>query len=134
MPDDMNAAGHAPAACRLEPRRSIGRITRRADYLAANSGVRVALPPFVLLLKPAGHEQPRVGFTVSRRVGNAVARNRARRRLREAARQIMPEMAIPGADHVFIARALPDELPFEELLSFMRKALAKARRKLGGAQ
>lgn len=131
MADEESAAGPVPAARRL-----ISRITRRADYLAANSGIRVPLPPFVLLVKPTASgagdacSVARVGFTTSRRVGNAVQRNRARRRLREAARLAMPELAVAGADHVFIARAQPAELPFDELLGFVRKALAKARRKL----
>ena len=127
MARQQMAAGRDAAIC-------IGRITRRQDFLAANSGVRVPLPPFVLLVRPAGQVLPRVGFTVSRRVGNAVARNRARRRLREAARLLLPHHAIAGADHIFIARArqpeLP-ELPFGELLSFMEKGLLKAGRKLG---
>ena len=113
---------------------AIGRVTRRRDFLAANSGVRVPLPPFILLVRPTGHEGhagPRAGFTVSRRVGNAVARNRARRRLREAARIAMPAHAVEGADHIFIARPQQREWPFGDLVTFMEQGLAKARRKLG---
>ena len=113
--------------------RPAARITRREDFLAANSGVRVPLPPFVLLVKERRQPVPRVGFTVSRRVGNAVVRNRARRRLREAARMLLPGHGVAGADHVFIARAQPRELPFAELLAFMEKALTKAKRKLSAA-
>lgn len=108
------------------------RIRHRRDFLAANSGIRVPLPPFILLVKQAGHAAPRAGFTVSRRVGNAVVRNRARRRLREAARIVMPLHGVPGADHVFIARAQQTELPFAELVSFMEKALGRARRRIEG--
>uniref|UniRef100_UPI0035B03AAC ribonuclease P protein component n=1 Tax=Sandaracinobacter sp. TaxID=2487581 RepID=UPI0035B03AAC len=64
----------------------------------------------------------------------SVVRNRARRRLREAARLTMPELAVRSADHVFIARQQDAELPFEELLAMTRKALEKAHRRLDAAQ
>jgi ribonuclease P protein component len=108
----------------------IDRIRQRRDFLAANAGVRVPMPAFVLLVKPAGHPVPRVGFTVSKKVGNAVVRNRARRRLREAARLLLPERGIAGADHVFIARPRDAELAWEQLLGQVADALAKARRRL----
>lgn len=127
MRERQMAAGATAAAI-------AGRITRRQDFLAANNGVRVPLPPFILLVKESGRPAPRVGFTVSRRVGNAVTRNRARRRLREAARISMPLHAVAGADHVFIARPQQQELPFTELLAFVEKGLTKAKRKLGDAQ
>lgn len=111
----------------------IARITRRPDFLAANRGVRVPMPPFVLLVRPNESGVPRVGFTVSRRVGNAVERNRARRRLREAARLVMPEHAVPQADHVFIARRQTPEPEFPELLRLMEKGLRKAQRRLDQA-
>lgn len=111
----------------------IEHIRVRRDFLAANSGVRVVTPAFILLVKetPLGHS--RVGFTVSRKVGNSVARNRARRRLREVARAIMAD-AIPSADHVFIARSQSKETPFETLLSDLQGALVKAARKLAPRQ
>ncbi len=88
------------------------------------------MPAFVLLVKPAGHPVPRAGFTVSKKVGNAVVRNRARRRLREAARLLLPETGIAGADHVFIARHREVEFPWDELLGQVAEALKKARRRL----
>jgi ribonuclease P protein component len=109
---------------------SIDRIRQRRDFLAANAGVRVPMPGFVLLVKPAGHPLPRVGFTVSRKVGNAVVRNRARRRLRELARLLLPELGVPGADHVFIARSREPEAPFDQLRAEVQQALAKAKRRL----
>ncbi len=102
---------------------------KRRDFLAANSGVRVVTPSFILLVKPEASPEARAGFTVSRKVGNAVARNRARRRLREAARLVLPEIAVPHADHVFIARAGDAEIPFAALLADMRHAMDTAGRK-----
>ncbi|MCG2839886.1 ribonuclease P protein component [Sandaracinobacter sp. RS1-74] len=143
MADESFTAGPVPAvlvpaappgAPSAAPARiAISRITRRRDFLAANGGIRVPLPPFVLLVKPTGLGVSRAGFTVSKKIGNSVARNRARRRLREVARLSMPELAVPSADHVFIARSLPEEMPFEQLLAFARKALTKARAKLEAA-
>lgn len=135
MTDETIAAGPVPAAFHSASdasvaRISIERIKVRRDFLAANSGIRVPMPPFVLLVKPTTLGVSRTGFTVSKKVGNAVVRNRARRRLREAARFAMPGLAIPSADHIFIARPQTSEIPFEELLELTRKALAKARRKL----
>lgn len=66
---------------------------------------------------------PRIGFTASRRVGNAVERNRARRRLRAAAAQVFPELARPGHDYVVIARRETLARPFPQLLSDMTEAL-----------
>lgn len=77
-----------------------------------------------------GLGQMRAGFTVSRRIGTAVARNRARRRLREVARLVLPEAGIPSADHVFIARPHETERPFDTLLADARGALAKAARRM----
>ncbi len=87
-------------------------------------------PAFVLLVRPNGLGEMRAGFTVSRRIGTAVARNRARRRLREMARLVLPGAGVPGADHVFIARPLPAERPFIALLADARAALARAARKV----
>lgn len=103
---------------------------KRRDFLAANSGVRTVTPAFILLVRPSASAQTRVGYTVSKKIGNAVVRNRARRRLREAARLALPGIAIAGADHVFIARARDTEIPFDALRADMGSAAAKARRKL----
>lgn len=95
------------------------------------------MPGFVLLVKPASQSAPlpilRVGFTVSRKVGNAVVRNRARRRLRELARMLLPAHGIPGADHVFIARSRDPEAPFGQLRAEVEQALGKAKQRLGKA-
>ncbi len=87
-------------------------------------------PAFILLVRPNGFGHMRAGFTVSRRVGNAVVRNRARRRLREVARLLLPEAGVAGADHVFIARPQAQERPFDALVADARAALMKAARKV----
>jgi ribonuclease P protein component len=139
MADEIDAAGPVPAAFHSVSRidsagLAVARMTARRDFLAANSGVRVPMPAFVLLVKPTGLGLVRSGFTVSKKVGNAVARNRAKRRLREVARLSMPELAVPSADHVFIARPQQAELPFEELLALVRKALGKAHGRVADAR
>ena len=64
-----------------------------------------------------------VGFTATRKVGGAVVRNRAKRRLREAARLLLPELASPGFDYVFIARGGVTTRPWPRLLDDVKSAL-----------
>ncbi|MEM6355953.1 MAG: ribonuclease P protein component [Pseudomonadota bacterium] len=68
----------------------------------------------------------RVGYTCSKKVGNAVARNRAKRRLRAAALELLPSLARPGWDYVLIGRAgVTADRSFEALVGDLREALAK---------
>ena len=110
------------------PTKALRRLVRRAEFLAANSGKRVPMPGFVLLVRPRDDADAAmgVGFTVTKKIGGAVVRNRMKRRLRALAREIMPNAGVPGADHVLIGRSGGIERDYALLGSELRKALAKA--------
>lgn len=109
------------------------RLLRRADFLRAARGVKAAVPGLVLQVRRRAPEEtgsdtrPRVGFTASKKVGNAVIRNRARRRLRAAVADVLSARAEPGHDYVLIARAATAERSYDELLADLGKALDRAR-------
>ncbi len=104
-------------------------MTRRPDYLAANAGRRVPMPGFVLLVHPRADDDGtmRIGITVTKKVGNAVVRNRIKRRFRALAREILPDHGWPGADHVLIGREAALTSDFSDLRAHLAKALAKSR-------
>jgi len=70
------------------------------------------------------------GFTTTKKIGNSVVRNRSRRRLREAARALLPQLGVAGADYVFIARQETATAPWPRLLDDMEMALISLRRRL----
>jgi ribonuclease P protein component len=84
----------------------------------------------VLLVRDREDGDPamRVGFTVSKKVGNAVVRNRMKRRFRALAREILPVAGLSGADHVMIGRSGGIERDFSALRSDLQRALGKVRR------
>ena len=104
------------------------RLRRRTDFLAAASGVKVATAAFVLQALKRGVGGPvRVGFTVSKKVGNAVERNRVRRRLREIVRLTAAADLPCGHDYVLIGRRAALSLPFERLSEDFKRALRRLR-------
>lgn len=88
------------------------------------------MPGFVLLVRPRRDDASgmRLGITVTKKIGNAVVRNRMKRRFRALARAILPEAGVAGADHVLIGRAGGVERDFSTLGIELRKALAKVTR------
>ena len=105
-------------------------LTKRADFLKAAQAKRVSTPAFTLQYRERkADEAPgiRIGFTCSKKVGNAVARNRAKRRLREIARLTLPTHGKEGFDYVLIGRRDTSAARnFAEMQSDLERALAKA--------
>jgi ribonuclease P protein component len=103
------------------------RLKRRREFLAvAGTRCRWVTPAFVLQAGP--RREPAeigVGFTASRRLGGAVARNRARRRLQAAVRALLPGAARPGYDYVLVARPAILTCPFNVVLSDLATAFAR---------
>jgi len=122
---------------------AIGRLKTRPEFLkVAATGAKWVTPGLVLQARrrpastePAGPatdtagdreaEQVRVGFTVSRKVGNAIRRNRARRRLRAVVAEVLPEHGRAGCDYVLIGRAGTLDRRFADLVADLRTALAR---------
>ena len=129
---DSDGGGGAEGPVRVVP------LKHRREFLAvAAQGRKWVTPAFVLQAgrRPAAPDgsseaaavrEIGLGFTASRRVGNAVARNRARRRLREAARRVLPGPARPGTDYVVVARPEALTRPFPDLLDDLRTAFVGA--------
>jgi ribonuclease P protein component len=109
---------------------SVATIAKRRDFLAANSGKRAPMPGFVLLVRARddGDASIRLGVTVTKKIGNAVVRNRMKRRFRALGRELLPLGGLAGADYVLIGRAGGIERPFEQLRAELAKALAKVAR------
>ena len=111
------------------------RLRQRADFLSAATGLKLPTPAFVLQSRERGDDGPvRVGFTVSRKVGNAVQRNRARRRLREVVRLADPAWMSAGHDYVLVGRQGALKLPFDRIQDDFKGALRRAKRVQGLAR
>ncbi len=128
---------------------SVGRLRTRPDFLkVAAAGAKWVAPGLILQARrrpasaaagaaagagpaPGEADQVRVGFTVSRKVGNAIRRNRARRRLRAVAAEVLPEFGRPGCDYVLIGRAGTLDRPYAELVQDLRTALERIGRNQG---
>ena len=106
------------------------RLKKRADFLRVAKGPRWAMPGLVLQAAPqpggeAEKNAPRLGFTVTKKVGIAVKRNRARRRLKAAAEIVMPRLARPGMDYVLVGRDATLTRDFEDLVKDLETALGR---------
>jgi ribonuclease P protein component len=101
-------------------------MTRRADFLAANRGLRVARAGFVLLAHRNEGQGLRLGITVTKKIGNAVVRNRMKRRFRALAREILPLHGLPDTDHVLIGRDGGVERDYALLRDELLAALGRA--------
>ena len=109
-------------------------LTRRADFLAANRGLRNAGPGFVLLTHPNGGQGVRYGITVTKKIGNAVVRNRMKRRFRELLRAALPGQGLADTDHVLIGRDGGVERDFAKLAEELDRALSRAATGKGDAR
>jgi ribonuclease P protein component len=116
------------------PGSAVQRLRKRADFLAAAAGTKVPVSGFVLQALDRREDGPvRVGFTVSRKVGTAVERNRVRRRLREMVRLTLPGSLRPGHDYVLVGRRAALNLPFKQLIEDFERALDHAHAGPSGA-
>lgn len=100
---------------------------RRAEFLAAAKGRRWSTPGVIVQTVPAAVDDGSIGLglTASRKVGGAVTRNRARRRLRALGRELLPRLGRPGHDYVLVARAATAERDFTTLRRELETALQR---------
>ncbi|MCV2882379.1 ribonuclease P protein component [Actibacterium sp. XHP0104] len=131
-PPEANVANPNPGAAETPPAVSscLQVLTQRSDFLNAARARRQAVKGFVLQARKRAEGEAgtgiRVGFTCSKKVGNAVARNRAKRRLRALAREVLVHEGKPGWDYVLIGRAgATAERSYMDLQSDLRFALKK---------
>ena len=104
-------------------------LTKRADFIRASKARRQGTTGVHLQARKRAQGEAdgiRVGYTCSKKVGNAVARNRAKRRLREIARITLPDLGRDGWDYVLVGRnGTTGSIPFDDLLRDMKRAIAK---------
>ncbi|MEQ6201803.1 ribonuclease P protein component [Sulfitobacter sp. HNIBRBA2951] len=123
-PIGTDASGDASAAVSSCPPLIV--LTQRADFQRAARGKRVAMAGFVLQMLHRADDTTHIGigYTCSKKVGNAVARNRAKRRLREIARMVLPQQGLAGHNYVLIGRkSATATIPFTTLVADLEKAL-----------
>lgn len=110
---------------------SLKTLRTRPEFLRAASARRQGTGGFLVQarFRDDGDAQVQVGFTASKKIGNAVARNRAKRRLREVARAVLPRLGLPGWDYVLVARpGATVDRPFGQLIADLEGALTQLHR------
>jgi len=130
-PEAHDESGTASPAARSSAGPAVEAMRKRAEFLAAARARRQGTASMMVQGRDRRDGDPRirVGFTCSKKLGNAVTRNRAKRRLRAVAREALPGAGAPGWDYVLIGRAGETaRRPFDDL----RRDLAFALRRLGG--
>lgn len=130
-PPETQGQGIDAEAPERPPAVSLCVMRKRADYLKAASARRQGTGGFLLQARDRadGDPQVRIGFTASKKIGNAVLRNRAKRRLRSLAREHLAPEALPGWDYVLVAR--PEATvtrPYADLCADLQQALASVHR------
>ena len=110
-----------------DARPPIRKLTRRSEFLACAKVPSCAKGAIVVQARPRDDDcaAVRIGFTATKRIGGAVQRNRAKRRMREAARQVLPLIATPGTDYVIIARTGVITRDWTRLLDDVKSALLR---------
>ena len=105
----------------------LGRLKQRAEFLFVRDGAYAARPNVVVQTRKNETREDAIhcGFTATKKIGNAVVRNRAKRRLREAARALLPALGRPGNDYVFIARKDTPTTSWPALMKDIEKALLR---------
>jgi len=109
------------------------RLKRRADFLSAAKGARIQAGSFTVQARDRrDRSSPRIGFTVTKKTGNAVERNRIRRRLRAAMGDVVPRKAQAGFDYVIVARRQALTSPFDTMIAELERALSRLHERKSG--
>lgn len=105
----------------------LGKLKKRSEFLYVRNGRYQARPSIVIQMRdqPEPTDVINVGFTATKKIGNAVVRNRCKRRLRELARTLLPLYGKPGHNYVFIARATTAKADWASLQKDVEKALLR---------